>query len=260
MRLDALKPRMPTTAEWIKGLFVSQIAMAAWLVAHDLGPTLPRLVAAPGAERLTAPVTPGDQTRRYEPSRLPPLRIPPGTRRFPPLDEMPPRLQFPVVENGEVRLTGEIAEGDADRFADWLAGLDEPPELIWLASPGGAVRDALEIGRKIRAAGIATGVAAGDVCFSACPYVMAAGVLRRADADAFVGVHQHYFGENIALPAFLAVQDIQHGQSELVGYLDDMGINLRLMEKALATPPDEIYVLTPQELEKYRLVSAGGPP
>lgn len=70
-----------------------------------------------------------------------------------------------------------------------------------------------------------------------------------------VGVHQHYFGENTVLPAFLAVEDIQRGQGEVMGYLDEMGIDLRLMQPALATPPDAIYILVREELERYGLVT-----
>ena len=95
---------------------------------------------------------------------------------------------------------------------------------------------------------------------SACPYLLAGGVLRQAAPGAMVGVHQHYFGQNSVLPAFLAVKDIQRGQAQVVGYLADMGIDLRLMQPALATPPEDIYVLTAQELERYRLTTRSDPP
>lgn len=252
--------RRPRTSEAIKAIFVAQLAMAAWLVGHDMLAALPRLFLADSAEELTVPIRPGDQTRRFDPLRLPPLPAAPGTRVFPELDAIPPRLQFRPLGAGEAALLGDIAEGDGQRFADWLAGLEVPPRKLWLHSPGGAVTDALAIGRTLRAAGIATGVAPGDVCFSACPYILAGGVLRDADPAAMVGVHQHYFGENTALPAFLAVQDIQLGQADVAEYLAEMGIDLRLMLPAMRTPPEEIYVLTEAELERFRLVTAEGPP
>jgi hypothetical protein len=122
------------------------------------------------------------------------------------------------------------------------------------------VADALRIGTRIRAEGIATGVDAGDLCLSACPYALAGGVLREVGPGGMVGVHQHYFGENTVLPAFLAVRDIQAGQAMVVGYLAGMGIDLRLMQPALATPPEDIYILTVAELERYRLITRSDPP
>ena len=68
-------------------------------------------------------------------------------------------------------------------------------------------------------------------------------------------MHQHYFGENIVQPAFLAVEDIQRGQGLVMAYLAEMGIGLGLMEHALMTPPDEIYILLREELEAYALVT-----
>ena len=88
------------------------------------------------------------------------------------------------------------------------------------------------------------------------PYVLAAGRERSADEDARIGVHQHYFGENTLLPAFTAVSDIQRGQGLVMRYLDEMGIDLRLMEPALMTPPKEIYLLTREELRDFNLLTA----
>ena len=115
--------------------------------------------------------------------------------------------------------------------------------------------DALEIGRAIRVLDISTRIKNGAVCFSACPYVFVGGVVRTAGDEAQVGVHQHSFGESSILPAFLATQDIQRGQAEVLAHLDDMGIDLRVMGPALATPANEIYILTKTELADWGIVS-----
>jgi len=94
---------------------------------------------------------------------------------------------------------------------------------------------------------------AGDICLSACPYILASGSTRNIHDDAQVGVHQHYFGTNSALPAFLAVEDIQRGQGEVMTYLHDMGVDPLIMRHALVTPPDEIYVLLPEQLTTYKM-------
>lgn len=161
-------------------------------------------------------------------------------------------------ETGPVwRLEGAIAEGDAARLIDQLAAAETPPQVLILQSPGGAVHEALALGRHLRAQGIRTRMLAGEYCYSACPYLLAGGLHREIDPEASVGVHQHYFGENSLLPAFIAVEDIQRGQSEVMTYLDEMGIDPLVMRHALATPPDELYLLLPEELTRYRFHAPG---
>ena len=243
---------------WLAVILGVQIGIAVILMGSDLAATLPSALAPSQAPGIADPVAPGDQTRRFSPGSLP-FRAPsPGSRPMPASQDMPSRLDFTEGEVGgqaALTLTGTIAPGDAGRFAEWLDTRDGGPAMVFLNSPGGSVSDALEIGRRIRADGTDTRMTDSDICLSACPYVLAGGVQRDVSAGAMVGVHQHFFGENIALPAFLAVEDIQRGQGEVMGYLIEMGIDPAIMEKALLTPPDEIYVLVPEELERYGLQS-----
>ena len=67
-------------------------------------------------------------------------------------------------------------------------------------------------------------------------------------------MHQHYFGESTILPAFAAVEDIQRGQGLLMRYPDQMGIDPLIMQHALITSPDEIYVLMPEELVRHGFI------
>ncbi len=240
-----------TAAGAIKAILALQIGIAGLLFARDMALILPRLSLAPSAPQLTQPVRPGDQTRRYDPRHVPARPSAPGTD-LPAAGDMPSRLLFEALDDNAIRISGEIGPGDATRFSDWMEGRDAPVR-VQLHSAGGSVTDALDIGRAIRTAGSGTEIAKGDVCLSACPYMLAGGVERSVDPQGFVGVHQHYFGENIALPAFLAVEDIQRGQAEVMGYLDEMGIDPLLMRHALATPPDDIYILLPEQLMQYRL-------
>ena len=111
------------------------------------------------------------------------------------------------------------------------------------------------IGRQVRALAMTASVGEAAVCLSACPYILAGGTQRSADPAAVIGVHQHYFGENTLLPAFLAVEDVQRGQGAVIEYLDEMGVDTLLMAPALKTPPDEIFVLDAEDLRRYRLVT-----
>lgn len=240
-------PRRWSAAAGIKAILGVQIAIAGILFAGDILRVLPRAALAPDAPGLTQPVRPGDQTRRYDRRRAP---AGPGA---PDTADLPSRLLF-EADGDALRLTGVIAAGDAGRFDDWRASRTLPSR-VELHSTGGSVPDALAIGRTLRAAGAETIVAGGKVCLSACPYILAGGTDRRVDADAYIGVHQHYFGKNTALPAFLAVEDIQRGQGEVMAYLDEMGVDPRMMQHALVTPPEDIYILVPEELERYALAT-----
>ena len=232
-----------------------QIGMAAVLAGSDLIGAIPRLITGPDAPALDAPIAPGDQVRRFRPQDLPGReRVTPDQQTpIPDPGDMPARLRF-TAEGETALVTGDIAPGDSTRFAEWLEGA-EGVTAIRLHSPGGSVDDALAIGVAIREAELDTFMEAGDICLSACPYILAGGVARRADAEAVVGVHQHYFGENTALPAFLAVEDIQRGQADVMAHLDAMGVDVRVMQHALSTPPEAIYVLLPEELEDYALTT-----
>lgn len=226
-----------------------QLGLAGLLFWGDLRDGLRLPGFSPRAPQLTEPVRPGDQTRRFDPDRAPP-----GGRPMP-ATALPDRLTLTVVEGGQrVLLEGGIVPGDAARIEKQLAELDPQPQGVILNSPGGSVQDALMLGRYLRKADLTTALRAGDICYSACPYLLAAGTDRTIPDDASVGVHQHYFGESTLLPAFVAVEDIQRGQGEVMIYLDEMGIDPLVMRHALVTPPDEIYVLLPEELARYRFV------
>ncbi|KJZ30044.1 periplasmic protein, partial [Paracoccus sp. S4493] len=101
----------------------------------------------------------------------------------------------------------------------------------------------------------ATRVGDGAVCLSACPYILAGGATRQVAAGGVVGVHQHYFGQNTILPAFMAVSDLQRAQAGVMDYLVRMGVDLRLMTYALRTPPAEINVLEPELMAELGLTT-----
>jgi hypothetical protein len=250
--VSSARPARSGAARAIRWLLGTQIVLAGLLAAGDILDILPGLLTGPArAPSLQAPIHPGDQTRRYSP-RLNPGDMPSGPGF--PGGTPPSRLTWEAREIGGTPglfLTGTIAPGDAARLIDHLDGLDTPPEVLSLHSPGGSVADALEIGRHLRASGMATDLGPGAACFSACPYILAGGTERRISREAMVGVHQHYFGESTVLPAFMAVKDIQRGQAEVMAYLDAMDIDPMVMEKAMQTPPEDIYVLVPEELTGF---------
>lgn len=243
---ESVSPKRNPIGRVLVWVLFFQLALAGLLFWGDLRDGLRLPGFGPRAPQLTEPVRPGDQTRRFDPDRAPP-----GGRPMP-SSPLPDRLTLTVVEGGKrALLEGGILPGDAERIEKQLADLAPQPEGVILNSPGGSVQDALMLGRYLRQAELTTALRSGDICYSACPYLLAAGTSRTIPDDASVGVHQHYFGESTLLPAFVAVDDIQRGQGEVMTYLDGMGIDPLVMQHALVTPPNEIYVLLPEELTRY---------
>lgn len=256
--MDRITASRMTIAKGLKWALISQVVLAVFLVISDIDARwLPRF----NEERdlPAGPVSPGDQVRRYDPSETRPgftRRTSPGVEL--PRD-MPRRMEFKMIEAeglGEVMLVhGPIETGDTDRFTAYLAGMETPPAAIALNSPGGVVQEALSIGRALREAQVDTVMMPGMVCLSSCPYVLAAGGERRISREASVGLHQHYYDTPGYMPAFLAVESIQHGQGRTLDYLIEMGVDAGLMRYSLNTPPEEIYVLLEEELLDTRLAT-----
>ena len=239
----------------LRSLLFVQLGVAAILLGQDFARIAPAIRLPSFAPPPDTPIRPGDQTRRFDPRTMPRRPDLPGGTPMPTDVDMPARLFFEDQEDGAVLVTGTLQPGDADRFADWLSEQDTKPETLQFHSPGGSVDDALVIGRALREAELDTQMTAQAVCLSACPYMLMAGVERRVAHGAWVGVHQHYYGENTILPAFLAVEDIQQSQARVVAYLDEMEVDLRLMEHALGTPPNEIYLFVAEELLDYKVAT-----
>ncbi|SNR25824.1 hypothetical protein [Puniceibacterium sediminis] len=236
----------------LTGALVVQLGIGALLVLDDIregGFRLPNF--GPSAPRLSEPVHPGDQRRTFNPSRDRPPQSP-----LRDADALPDRLTLTQDSGGMWRLEGGIESGDAARIRAQIDAAETPIETLILQSPGGSVQAALELGRYLREVGIDTRILDGEFCYSACPYLFVGGVGRQIAEGASVGVHQHYFGKSSLLPAFAAVEDIQRGQGEVMIYLEEMGIDPLVMRHALTTPSDEIYILLPEELERYGFVGS----
>lgn len=235
---------MSSTRRWLGGILILQLLLAAFLVVGELrkggsGLSLPGF--SPSAPSMDQPTRPGDQTRRFTDRPNLPGRA----------DPLPERLTL-LQRAGKWVLEGTIAPGDADRIAPQLVTVTG---ALFLNSPGGSVQDALKLGRALRGNAIDTAIDTNAICLSACPYLLAAGTKRLVSKDGAVGVHQHYFGESTILPAFVAVEDIQRGQGQVMRYLDGMGIDTLIMQHALVTGPDDIYILTEAELSTYNLAT-----
>ena len=253
--------RLPSARLVLRLCLLAQVLVAG-LVAVETGWGEIDFAGRDGIRtRPETPVSPGDQRRPFSPgqvpSRLGPEQPSDGPVRLP--ATLPRRLEFSMhdtQEFGRVMLAaGGIDEGAAARLRGYVESLPEPPDAVALHSPGGAVDQALAIGRRLRELELNTLALPDAACLSACPYALAGGVERIVSRTAWVGLHQHYYDESTILPAFLAVERIQQGQGETLSYLAEMGVDPVIMVHSLQTPPQDMYLLVEEELTDYRLAT-----
>lgn len=186
-------------------------------------------------------------------------------RPMPQITSTPETLEAPLnialAGGGALKLTGTIDPGAARRFAEEIAARGEYVKTVVLDSPGGSVMDALEIGALIQEKGLATEVAAGSLCASSCPIVFAAGAERLASADSAIGLHQIYAAslgeaaESASAMAGVAMADAQAMTARITRHLTKSGVDPALWLHALDTPPDRLYYLSAEEMQRLKLVT-----
>jgi len=171
---------------------------------------------------------------------------------------------------------GVIEEETPQAFLDFAkqAATAEPRlrGIVLLNSPGGRVVASMKLGavfRKIHAAVVVARIAAiGDQagpiagqCMSACVYAMMGGVKRVVPHESRVGIHRmstiEYGAANGRGPS---VATRSYADDEMVGalarYAAKMGVNPAIIRDAETISPDEIHVLSPAELRRWRLASS----
>jgi hypothetical protein len=185
----------------------------------------------------------------------------PGPAVTTPVAELRQPLSVALVSGGVLQLTGTIDPGAAARVEAEIDAHGEYVRTVALDSPGGAVADALAIGRLIHDKGFSTSVASGAICASSCPLIFAAGRERIAGAAAAIGVHQVYAAAPAGTltsrlaAAGQAMSDAQTLTAEISRYLSGLGIDGEVWLRALETPPDRLTYFSSAELTRLNLAT-----
>lgn len=169
-----------------------------------------------------------------------------------------------------VAAQGEITAATPDAFAAFMA--NHRTRHVVLDSPGGDLGSALRLGRLMREQGKFTGVGRtvpNDFgshqviegrCDSACAFAFMGGEARRIDvqgANRFVpylgklGMHRFYTREGAEIPS-AATQQIM---GQLLIFVQDMGIDPRVLSLASTASADNMYYFSPREMAEFRLVT-----
>ncbi len=257
----------PSETFALKWLFRSMlIACAAFLVYDFQIITEQANTPLPGSREQGRPVTmrpprPDDHVRPYLPLSRPTLQRSkspprmPGWANPPSSALMAKPMAFRRGPKGSASAVGRIEPGTGAAFAIFLAVQSGEIKRLYLHSPGGSVRDALQMSRALRKAKIEAVVPRNAYCASSCPIVLSGGAERRVSRKAWVGVHQIFAATK--MPGGLA-EGMSQGQSvtaQVQDHFDKMGIDLRAWVHALKTPPQQLYVFTPEQLRQYKLAT-----
>lgn len=178
--------------------------------------------------------------------------------------QIEPRPESNFCSTMTIRVSGDIRSGDAARLnraiqlvtqeAKRIFGECFFPPTVLLSSNGGDVHEALAMGAAIRDAGLATTVYAGRECLSSCVFLFAAGVERKLARGARVGIHRPYLQDVDERASIASIQAQRTAQAVRIrDYLERMNVSPSLLDAMLAVPPDQLRVLTEEEMREYRI-------
>lgn len=158
------------------------------------------------------------------------------------------------VEEVRVFLTGEITREDVEGAAVMARLLKSGKQklagnTVWLASNGGSIDAAMDLGRLLRELGVFTVVGKTDQCLSACVFAFMGG--ERRSVAGRLGIHRPY------LPYTQDIPDRQlryrHMQRILKAYMDELDFPASLYEAVMLVPPESMKFLSPAELKTFYL-------
>lgn len=210
----------------------------------------------------------------------------PGTRSPPVVPVNRQSMDFRIVEGAGVfgqtrwvQASGPILPDTADRFDQFARANSVAGMTVVLDSPGGSMTAGLRMGRAFRTAGVntligrtvlrvesgravATLITHGVSCASACSYAFLGGIQRIVPTTARFGVHQfsrsigrdgRFESETPTARDFVAAQ---RRMAELAVYVQEMGVDARLLELASSMPyGGQLRTLTPSEIGNLRIAT-----
>jgi len=189
--------------------------------------------------------------------------------------------------NEWIAAEGKIDAGTADRFRALLKKLKDRKPPVYFHSPGGKIKDALELGRLFRERGFAvsvghtiprdcdndkksdnsceaqkrsgTAIAAelsqtGAMCNSACVFALAGGAVRLVPPTVRLGIHDIALDPDSKIPRGVPVATLlQSSHARIRSYLREMGIADALYAAVLATPNEKLTYLRRDDLVSFGL-------
>lgn len=155
-----------------------------------------------------------------------------------------------------VEFIGEIQPSDADA----LKRLIEPRisgankfRWIYLNSQGGDLATAMKIGRYLRRLEFDTMVGTNANCISSCVFILASGLTKEVIGTKTIGLHRPFGMATGSIPQEEASKKYREMTAQVYAYFDDMNMPRSLPEVILRIPPEQIKMLTLEEVEQFGL-------
>jgi hypothetical protein len=173
----------------------------------------------------------------------------------------------PRFPKARVTLEGRIEAGDFDKLRSFVFDDERGMHLfeIYLASPGGELAEAMQIGRLVRSLKWTTSIPsksitpeirekeaalrglknskANNMCASACFFVFVAGIERGPVlGEPILGIHRPYLSESDlkALSSDKAIATANRTRATVENYLREMGVPAKYLDQMFSIPKDEV--------------------
>lgn len=188
-------------------------------------------------------------------------------------------LEFQKLQYGgrvALLLNGNFRKGDTDRVAKYL-NLNSDIQEILFHSPGGSLKEGIQIGQDIRRRSLLTRVPNKSYCVSACVWAFLGGIIRIVDRDAKVGVHMatlifneeliDYFKskldrrskQDIDIPLRMIMAMTEKAAAKAAAFkaehLVKMGVSLKLLAPGLNTDQWDVHWLSKVELRDMNIMN-----
>jgi hypothetical protein len=169
---------------------------------------------------------------------------------------------------------GIIEEDTPEAFVGFLQSVADAPNLrdvVVINSPGGRVVASMRLGaalRKLQAAVIVArfgddqdlNAPSGGQCMSACVYALMGGARRVVPPASRLGIHRMSSQESGGgVGRFFTPAGQSYASPDMVdalaGYAAQMGVSPTVIRVAERIPPEEIHIISPSELRRWRLAS-----
>jgi hypothetical protein len=163
----------------------------------------------------------------------------------------------------EIFASGEIDSGAAARLELFVKENSIDIAVVIFDSPGGSLLGGLKLGSMIRSLhfntaigsyGIVSNRVFSGICASSCAYAFAGGVYRFFnDGNEKLGIHQFYSSDqNVG-----DIGDVQIVSSNLIDYLETMGVDAKAFIVASSVRGNEILWLTQEQAVQLGFTNNG---
>jgi ATP-dependent protease ClpP protease subunit len=162
----------------------------------------------------------------------------------------------PCRESGVVRLRyeGKIGSDFADlveRVTAMAERMEIGKRVLDIDSSGGMVEDGIRAGDVIADSGWTIWVREGDMCHSACVFVLAAGDNRLVSGP--VGIHRIIRLQSQATTRAELDAELRGVHDNIKAYFSRNGADVAVADMMMTVPSRALRLLTPEELRAYGL-------